>query len=258
MATPGFPMKKYYKKFVQWMGYNPPYALSSHAWNLFEREFKAKAPIRFFIKRKLMARVSRLSYKYQSLVHWIDARLFYRYHIVKTGLNPGYASVDQIILHTNFNLLKDYVEVTVGRHNRFCSPDNNLTWTEKYVPFYRGRYVNEGIAYLEWETTLADPNLPTHERSDDQAAAAKEVLALYRWWVDERPARKPVEIPEYDKQGFGDDLFATFNPNFNHNAPDYIAYEQALDAAGEQERLWRKQDTDMLVRLMKIREKLWV
>ena len=48
---------------------------------------------------------------YDNVKYWIKYRTTDKYHVVKTGLKPGYYECDTRILHVNFNMLKDFVEV---------------------------------------------------------------------------------------------------------------------------------------------------
>lgn len=180
-----------------------------------------------------------------------------RNHILKTGLEPGYYDLSTQMLHVSFNLLKDYVEIDIANRS---GVDYVSTWREKYIPFYRDIYPQRrpeaAMAHLEWETTLDDPTLPPHERAVEQAATARETIALYNWWVNVRPARRRIKPREYDNQGLGD-FMACFNLKFNKNAKDYLNYLKDREAQKRLDRKWIIEDDKMLIRLIKIRRDLW-
>lgn len=248
-------MKSLFKKFNRWRRFNPPGALTSDAWNSFEREFKIKAPIRYWFdnefKRIFIYPVKRA---YEEIWWGIRYRTFDRYHIVKTGEPPGYRDTDHIILYVNFNLLKDFVEISKASRS-YWPDDVPKTWAEKHMPFYTVFYPfrrpDLGVKHLKWEMTLDDPSLPPFEQSVQQAKYARETYALYNWWVEDRPNR--VEIVCRHPPGSIDSIFS----NKNRNTPEYKIYESDLKAASKQEEKWHKEDDKMLIRLMKIRRGLW-
>lgn len=240
------------------MAFNPPYALSAEGWDSFNREFKEKAAIRYWIHNDFRRRyVNPVRWKYRKLVDWIRYRTTDRYHVVKTGLEPGYAEKSEIMLYVNFTLLKDYVEVDLAR--RWLHTDEEKqSWYSKYVPsyhlFFPFRRPDLGIKYLEWASTLDDPTLPTYEQSPAQAEYAREVHILYKWWVDGRPGRvrlRPVRPQPIDVDNVG--LFV----NYDYNSDEYKEYEAELDMASAQQDEWHKEDNEMLIRLIKTRDGLW-
>lgn len=256
-------MKKLISKFRDWMAYNPPGALSSTGWRLFEREFKVRAPVRFWITKDLRRKVILpIQWKYTAVADWIRFRTYDKYHVLKTGLEPGYTSVQHQILNVNFNLLKDFVETEQAWHHYICSEELRfkMSWLEKYMPLYHVvfpfRRPELGIEHLEWAATLDDPSLPPHEQSPHQAESAREILALYRWWVNIRPSRKELVPPPYSDQGL-DDFMACFDPEFDRDAEDFKAHQASFEDREKQATLWDLEDDEMLVRLMKIRKELW-
>lgn len=255
-------IKRALKQFRHWMRYNPPGSMTTKGWRLFEEEYKEKAPIRYwFMHNFKYACLMPVKWKYEKITDWVRYRTYDRYHIVSTGLEPGYHDVPHQILHVNFNLLKDFVEVEQAWSKYLWSGEykETATWWEKHIPFYRKfvtfRRPDLGIAHLEWAATLDDPSLPPHERCDHQAVAARETLALYKWWVIDRPVRKEIEHVSYDHQGKG--LLGCFDDDFDDTAEDYQAHRASMDAAAKQEEDWKNEDDEMLIRLMKVRHSLW-
>ena len=254
-------IKQKYRRFKAWMNYNPPSALSSKGWRLFNKEFKEVAPIRHYIRENFRKTfIWPIKWKYEAVRDWIRYRTYDQYHKLNTGLKPGYYSIETQMLNVNFNMLKEFVEVEQARHHLWCcSEDDNRTWCEKHMPFYYKFYPfnrpDLGIKHFEWAATLDDPSLPIHERCEYQAIQAREILALYKWWVNQRPARKEIEYIGYDEQGLGS--LGCFDDDFDINAPDYIAHRKNMEESSKQEAEWEEEDTEMLVRLVKIRQGLW-
>jgi len=244
------------------MRYDPPGALSSKGWRLFNDEYKKKAPVRYWIMHDLKYKAYMpFVWKYEKVSDWIRYRTYDRYHIVESGLEPGYYDVCTQMLHVNFNILKDFVEVEQAWSRYLWSGEykEQASWCEKHMPFYRRvfpfRSPEHGIKHFEWAATLDDPALPPHERCDHQAVAAREILVLYKWWVEDRPARKEIEHVPYDHQGKG--ILGCFDDDFNQDAEDYKAHKVSMDESSRQEEEWEKEDEVMLIRLMKVRKSLW-
>ena len=251
-------IKKLYRRFNRWMAFNPPGALTSEGWHSFDNEFYFKAPIRYWFHRDFKRIfVYPVKWKYEAITMWIRYRTYDKYHIVKTGLEPGYREVDSIMLHTNFNLLKDFVEISLASRS-YWQDDVKKTWCETHMPFYRIFYPfcqpDLGIKHLEWASTLDDPTLPPHEQSVEQAKHAKETLALYKWWVDVRPNRKKVEIRHIKSDS--KNPLDIFNPKVRLTK-EYKLYRSDLEKSYKQEEKWDAEDDKMLVRLVKIRRGLW-
>jgi hypothetical protein len=252
-------IKKKIRTFKRWMAFDPPSALSSNGWNSFNSEFKKVAPIRWWFHRdakKIF--VYPVSFRYRRMMEWIHYRTTARrYHIIKTGLTPGYYDVSTMMLHANFTVLKDFVEIEQA-WMQSCSEKNRISLWARYVPFYRiffpFRRPDLGIEYLNWCMTLDDPSLPVHERADQQATDARETWALYDWWVNKRPVRKEIDIMSYRRLMSDVDIFDT---NIDTNSSEYKGWFESMEARDKQQEEWDDEDEQMLIRLIKIRKRLW-
>lgn len=246
---------KLYKRFVAWMKYNPPCALSMSGWNSFKDEFKTRAPVRYWIIKTLPKWLYPIRYRFIVIKDWLRYRTINRYHVVDTGLKPDYYEIDSLLLHSSFNILKDFVEKEQAWSTNCWSSTEPLTRTEKlplyYELFYRKPEL--GVKHLEWASTLDDPSIPVHQQSPDQAKTARETLLLYKWWTEIRPARH-TNYPTYDDQGF---TYGPLDDNFDKTAEDYVAYEAWYRDQTRREEEWENEDTEMLCRLMRIRKSLW-
>jgi len=250
------------RRFKSWMRYDPPGSMTSKGWRLFNKEYQEQAPVRYWFAHTFKyAVLMPVKWKYEKVHDWVRYRTYDKYHIVDTGLTPSYYDPCTVMLHVNFNILKEFVEVEQAWSKYLWSGDykEHASWCEKHMPFYRRvfpfRSPEHGVKHFEWAATLDDPNLPPHERCDHQAVAAREILVLYKWWVEDRPARKEIEHVPYNKQGMG--MLGCFDDDFNQEAEDYKAHVTSMEAASNQEEEWEKEDEAMLIRLMKIRKSLW-
>jgi hypothetical protein len=192
-------IKKLYRRFRDWMAFNPPGALSMTGWNQFNREFHETAPIRYYFHNDFRGNyVYPIKHKCTDISDWVRFRITDRNHVLPTGLKPGYISCSRRILHANFQTLVDHVEIYLSGYTFYDSPEYKELPVWKRKGLFRARKIRSrkyGIKYLEWAATLDDPNLPVFEQAPAQAVAAREIMALYKWWIDERCSA----LPKYDQ-----------------------------------------------------------
>lgn len=246
-----------WKKFKKWMAYNPPYSLSASEWRSFNEEFTERAPIRRFFHDTMPKFFRPVAWAYSDVRNWIVYRTIFRYHVVKTGLKPGYHQVDERILYSSFSMLKHYVEHDIAYQEFVWDYDRAPTWIEK-LPYYRHWGFNKpelGINHLRWEATLDDPSLPAQQQSPDQAKSSREILELYEWWVNKRPSRPEGINLDYDTQGCE---MGPLDEDFDKTAPDYVLYKQEMGKFYDLQDTWDDEDDNMLQRLIKIRRSIWM
>ena len=204
---------------------NPPdMARSMEDWEEWDSEMKKDYPIRHFLNEEFASIfIWPITTRYKRVHDWVRYRTTRRMHIVKTGLEPGYYDADARMLHMNFNLLKDFVEVEKAHMFNVFGSNDDLKLNDR----------DAGIAYLKWEMSLEDT---PHNQADN----AKEIYELYKWWVDERPNRV--------------DPWALVNDTLESTADNYKKKYSKMDKL---EAKYEKEDNKMLVRLVKIRSALW-
>lgn len=88
------------------------------------------------------------------IIHRVHPK--YRYHVVKTGLKPGYYDPDTRILYTNMNLTKEFVDITKdtvewnsdeGHRHAWDELQTIYKWWEGYEDLLKSR-----------DKTLDNPN----------------------------------------------------------------------------------------------------
>jgi hypothetical protein len=247
-----------FRKFIDWLEFHPPTALSWDGWTDFNKEFREKAPIRYFLVKVLWARARRIAYLFTEAQRWVEYRTVRRYHVLDTGLPPGWHDVPEKMLHVNFNMLVDYVEQECAWiHIAFDEEKRKevLGWRYHAPRFFRRNWRNKelGIQHLEWEMTLDDPDLPVYDQSPHQAAKARKVMMLYRWWTEERPLREELEYPLEDSPGLEtlSQRWKSANPEKDAALTDWSKEFHALEEA------WKAEDNAMLIELVKVRHGLW-
>ena len=105
--------KKWYNKIPK-----PP-AMTWTGWRKWESEMDQKYPVRYFLQEILPqffnSKLYILKQRYiWPIVHTLHPK--YRYHIVKTGLTPGYYDADIRILHSVFSIFSEFVERNKNGH----------------------------------------------------------------------------------------------------------------------------------------------
>lgn len=158
-----------YKKITDWFNFYPPTSAAWEEWRAFDTRFKKEAPIRYYLRESIGWIEWYLFYTPKEIISWVKYRTTHRYHVVHTGLKPGYHAVDELMLYSLFMLAQHFVEVRCAH---------------KYKWFYprRGKVDNKrcGQAYLKCMQRDEDN---AHLRRPFQA-----ILHVYRYWTIERPA----------------------------------------------------------------------
>lgn len=227
-------------KFADWIrGTSKPFALEWDAWDTWHEEAKKKHPFRYWIAeeflRKLQDFVNLPMDIYYTIKVYIRNRFIDKVHYLRTDLTPGeYYDLDTRILHALFTELTDLVEVEYAGMQRYSEKENN------YV-FKKGRCPLAGLDYLNWACQLKyddtygfRENEEHYNEPTEQAKVAQTILKLYRWWKNRRDRSNPYEMFNEEKDG-----------------PKYFL---KID---EIEQLYDKEDTHMLIELIKIRGGLW-
>lgn len=255
------------KRLYKWWSFNSPSAATWDGWDDFKADFKAKAPVRYFFSKDISRWFNRPRWAIRAVLDWFRYRIV-RYHVVDTGLEPGYYDADTILLHSSFNILKDFVEVeNAWMHWCTSTKSTGLPWYARYVPFYVQFFFRDrgaGLEHLLWESDL-DRETPGKDKIEasqgvGQAEAAREIMMLYLWWTDIRPARKepeyPAELVEFDKTR--DDVLSWFSDRFiNAHPKEYALFKRHCMEVHDMEEVWGEEDTEMFIRLVKIRNDLW-
>jgi hypothetical protein len=259
-------------KFADWLrGTEKPEVLEVNAWKSWKNAAKTQHKIRFWLAEEGLDKLQKFVYwpvdklyavKYYVVNRWIDqshALVAHPKHI-----KPGqYRDFDYRILVCLFDELVNFVEIEKAY--------SNFRWIEdkaKTLKWWQGgrwrlrtwRNAEAGLAHLKWETTLTDEEWiddkskakPTH-----QAIVAQEIIDLYKWWTEVYPNRPdPMDASgwsEYcdSKRNRGVDMFEDDPEAEKWDTKSMHEKMREMDNAYEDE------DTEMLIRLIKIRGSLW-
>jgi hypothetical protein len=171
--------------------------------------------------------------KLRDLKYWVRYRTTDRYHVIRCdGLGPGYHEIEDQMLHSMFGLLRSYVEDQCAHMYKWCG-----------CPPMPGASKKElGLAYLN-----ANPH-------------KKEVMDLYRWWVEERPSRpEPMDASGFsavwakrkDEERFEKTENGLYRMRFSEEE------SAASRLSNEIEERYHADDEAMMKRLIAIRRSLW-
>jgi hypothetical protein len=180
-----------------------------------------------------------------------------------------YHEFDTRLLHSAFDELVDFVEIEQAwMHVVFC--DNAR---KKYkTPWYRTvlriklwRSPEVGIAHLEWAASLkideewTDKNNPDFEKPTSQALAAQETIVLYKWWKDERPKR-PDPMDASGWSSYCEEKYSRKKNGYSirdETEEEKKRSHELLNLCHKIEKQQEDEDTEMLIRLVRLRTQLW-
>jgi hypothetical protein len=242
-------------------GTDKPYAETGMGWNEWKEKAKKAHPFRYWLVEVAFEKIEDIikwpikklyNVKYYVINRWIDqshALVAHSKHI-----KPGHwQDLDYRILHCVFDELVDFVEIEKAYASYRWDIDkiDELKWWQGGRWRTRTwRSAEAGLDYLKWESELSEEEAPTA-----QAEAAKEIMFLYDWWVNVRPNRPdPMEVSGWSAycDGFRDnDLLDIFEDTETDTKPMH-------DKMRELEKQYDDEDTEMLIRLIKVRGYLWV
>jgi len=187
--------------------------------------------------------------RYLTIKYYISHRTYNRQHIIRTGLGPGFSDVVEKMLYTNFTMLVDFIEIEKAWMYYIFNQRGVHPYPWYMRQFKKFRSKEYGLAYLAWEMSLDDA---INKR---QRQSAQEQLELYTWWTHIRPNR----IDPYDHPEYVDILNSRSKLEPNQKGYDIQSTEirrvtkMVIQIEEDQE----KEDNNMLVRLVKIRQGLW-
>ena len=244
-------------KFADFVrGEKKPFALEWGKWDEWKKEHQKKRPIRFWLAEKGLAKLQGLVMFpvdfYTEVKYYVDNRWITKTHYLKTGLKPGhYYELDYRILHGLFNELVDFVEIEYAHMAKWTDQDKG-----KKYKFKSGRCIEAGIDYLNWacglkynkdyRVTKKDPKYgkPTH-----QAVSAQKIKQLYLWWKDRPNRPEPMAVAGL-----------SWDKNKEDNLMGGKILKKELLEFKKLEKIeadYEKEDTKMLIELIKIRKELW-
>ena len=253
-----------------------PVALGWGQWSKWKEKIKKEKPAGYFFTETLpdvLEWIPEHSIDYIDKVRYYFVNWLDNSHRLDSTLEKGkYHEFSERILYSLFDSYADFIEIEEAHmHVVFASKEDkakyNVPWWKEYRIFRWNvwRCPQAGIDHLKWEMTLdvPDPNDPSWQSSPLQAANAREKMALYTWWKHIRPTRGSAwEVSGF--RTFWDKMEKKYGKNWlefgtksKMTAAEQRTYNKLSEDQNNLEEEWFKEDTEMLIRLVKIRRDLW-
>lgn len=228
-------------KFADWIrGESKPYALEWDKWEEWEKDQKKQRPFRYWLSDTFLKILQDIVYFpldiYRTIKVYIRNRYIDKLQYLHTGLKPGeYYDLDYRILHGLFNELVDFIELELSASMRWDSSKN--------YKFVKGRCQQAQDDYFKWANHLKHQG-----RLTEQAKASRKIKELYEWWKNERPNR----TDPFSSSQFSYDIDEILDSKKTKEKQKSIKKAYDLELAQD------KEDTEMLIELIKIRGSLWM
>lgn len=251
---------KFRDKLDKWMQVAPRHPMTFAEWTKYYDDLKAERPVAYFITKTLPGYVENIFDPFYSLKRIIKSKFFTRTSLIDTGLNRNiYHEIDERMLHGIFNLLTDYVEVELASLHVCGYADDEYDVRQKYnYPNWyfwwtKWRSPEAGLDYLAWEEKLVYDDYENDElagKPTPQAVKAMEVHELYNWWKNIRPNRLSAwtEYNEYIEK---------YPETKNNRSKEPEVFRGIFERMDALEKVYYDEDTEMLYRVIKIRQNLW-
>ena len=215
--------------------------------------------------------------KIYDVKYYINNRWVTRTHSLTAhprDIKPGnWCDVGNRFLPCLFNELVDFIEIEKAwSHIAWGSKEDRAKyappfWASGWFRWRTWRCSQAGLDHLEWEMTLTnsewcDPENPDYNKPTLQAVNAKELKELYVWWKEVYPNRPDPhdasgwsEYCDRKRQEHGETGLSFMKESKD---PELRALgDAALAKTHEIEQAYEEEDTQMLIRLVKIRGSLW-
>ena len=278
-------MKNYWScsKFADWLrGTAKPASGTCEAWSAWEKQAKQKS-LRYWLAEEGLDYLQNIVYAPMTFTNairrYISNRFVVKTHaLTSSTLKRGqWHELDTRLLYAAFDELINFVETDLAYTNYICSSAEDrkkfyMPWHRKFFRLGFWRCPEAGLNYLNWASQLKnddewlDKNDSEFGRPTQQALAAQEILMLYNWWKNGRPNRPDPhdasglttysdENAKTAKKSGEDSWCQIFS---NEKTDEEREHQRAIfELNSKIEKEQDDEDTDMFIRLIKIRQFLW-
>ncbi len=267
-------------KFADWVRGKPKLkAGTCDQWHEWEVEAKRYNPVRYWIAEEALDAVQNFIWwpvdKLYDVKYYINNRWISRTHSLTAhprDIKPGrWCDVGNRFLPCLFNELVDFVEVELAWwhlawEGKEARKQYNMPWWA--VGWWRVRLwrcPQAGLDNLKWQSELVwkeeecAPGSKNIGKPTPQAEKAIEILALYKWWTEVYPTRPdPHDASGWsaycrEKEALNDGrLFGSKETSELRKKGD-----KSLKLLRKIEQQYEREDEQMMIRLIKIRNGLW-
>jgi hypothetical protein len=265
-------------KFADWLRGTPKLKCgTSEEWDAWYADAAKAHPIRYWIAEEGLDYLQTIVYyipdRLNDIRYYINNRWVTRSHALTAhprDIKPGaWMDVGNRFLPCLFNELVDFVEIEQAWHHCMWSDEAR---TEFEVPWWRSGWLRwrtwrcpeAGLEYLKWASGLTNKDFIKEGEKEEptyQAIAAKEIIELYTWWTVTYPNRPDP----YEASGWSAYCEASRLANggklswsSSKDSPEMRKMStKAHKLLQKIEKAYAKEDEEMMIRLIKIRESLW-
>jgi hypothetical protein len=264
-------------KFADWLRGTPsPVALTHSEWKVWRKEAQARHPVRYWLADDGLDYIQKFVFyipdKLYGLKYYINNRFVTRTHALTAHPRDialgNWCDVGNRFLPCLFNELVDFVEVELAWWNIAWSDKderkkyNAPFWSTGWFRWRTWRSRQSGLDNLAWQMTCDNRGYtaeddPNYGELTHQAHSAAEILALYTWWTEERPQR----VDPMKASGWS--AYCDSKRQAGGSVLDILDHDDGVDTTPmhnkmhELEDKYEKEDEEMMIRLIKIRQSLW-
>jgi len=252
---------------------------TSEEWHEWNTTAKMKHNFRYWLAEELLDNIQDFVTwpvrKIYDIKYYINNRWVSRTHSLTAharDIKPGqWKDVGNRFLPCLFNELVDFVEIE--------SAWSHIAWGDKEArakydpPFWASgwwrwrvwRSPQAGLDHLDWAMALTnsdwcEPSDPNYGKPTSQALAAKEIKELYTWWTVTYRNRPDA----YDASGWTEYCEASRIANGGRLSWGSDKSPELEEMSNKSHKLLReieeaytKEDEEMMIRLIRIRDALW-
>jgi hypothetical protein len=268
-------------KFADWIrGTAKLSAGTAEEWDNWTTQAKMKHSFRYWLAEEGLDHAQKFFYGPTDLLYaikyYINNRWVTRTHSLTAhpqDIKPGqWQDVGNRFLPCLFNELVDFIEIEKAwSHIAWGDKEarakyNPPFWASGWFRWRTWRCPQAGLDHLDWEMTLTnsdwcEPTDPNYSKPTLQAERAKELKELYVWWTETYRNRPDP----YEASGWSAHCDAmrvkypgSFMSSLNSKDPeDQEASNKAHSLLQQIEADYQKEDEDMMIRLIKVRDSLW-
>jgi hypothetical protein len=265
-------------KFADWLrGTKKLYAGTGKEWDEWDEKAKAAHSFRYWLAEEGLDKIQTVIMwpidQLYNIKYWINNRFVTKTHALTSNLKKGqWHELDTRIMHCLFDELVNHVEIELAASNfRWDEEARNKYktpfWAIGWFRWRSYRNVEAAMDYLEWASNLrwsedeVGEDDPAVGKLTYQAEGAREIRELYLWWKNVYPNRPdPMDVSGWsefcdrrreDREG---GVLSWLEDKTPEEAEES---RQILDRCRELEEQYDNEDTEMLIRLIKVRQRLW-
>jgi hypothetical protein len=270
-------------KFADWLrGTKKLKAGTAEEWDDWTTAAQMKHSFRYWLAEEGLDILQKIVFwptdKLYDIKYYINNRFVTRTHALTASPRDiprgEWRDVGNRFLPCLFNELVDFVEIELAWwHIAWAEKDekakyNAPFWATGWFRWRTWRCPQAGLDNLDWQSKLVwhenecEEGSPNVGKPTYQAEKALEILALYKWWKEVYPNRPdPHDASgwsrycELKRQEHGATGLSFMKESKN---PETRALgESALKKTHEIEQAYEDEDTEMMIRLIKVRNSLW-